>query len=145
MPPRAALLLAALLPACGPTGTDAKCVSDRDCASGQTCSYATQRCRTPSGPDAGPIPCSADSECASGLCAGGACACTRDTWASYASGALAASCASCHGWPNALDSTRTRSLAIRGKLVNDAMPPNGGLPPDVRDRLVRWIDCGLPP
>jgi hypothetical protein len=129
---------------CGSADASGLCSTNADCAAGLVCDYGSSRCRAPVRPDAGAQPCTSDAECASGLCQSGSCACTQDTWTSYASGALSAHCGGCHGWASSFGTTASNSTGIRANLESGAMPLNGTLPQSDRDRLVRWIDCGMP-
>ena len=134
--------MALLAAGCGASGTT-PCVTNQDCGSGLVCEYKSSQCvAPPAGPDAGQS-CAADAECPSGLSSSGTCACTKDSWSSYAQGLMQTSCAGCHGWATSLSAVKSEA-SLRGNIEANAMPPNQGLPVDDQQRMLRWINCGMP-
>jgi hypothetical protein len=71
--------------------------------------------------------------------------CTPDNWATYAQGFVQVECVRCHADYTDYGTIETQSARIRSDLVGKTMPPDMMLTDDDLDRIVRWIDCDMPP
>ncbi len=67
-----------------------------------------------------------------------------DGWDNFAETVFDRRCLPCHAGYGSYEIVREDSEKIAGKIESGAMPPDGGLPPDVRRRVLAWIDRGGP-
>lgn len=121
------------------------CAGPEDCAADEFCDAETVSCR-PALPDGGSALASdaGTNRPDAGAASPDAGGCTADTWASFAQSSFSTNCSSCHSFVSTYSGVSSRASKIRSKLASGAMPPEGGLGQSERDRLVRWLDCGLP-
>ena len=70
--------------------------------------------------------------------------CARDGWDSYAEPLFDHRCAPCHAGYSSYEIVEQDQNRIASKIEAGAMPPDGGLPPEDRRRVLAWIDRGLP-
>ncbi|MBI3073530.1 MAG: hypothetical protein HYY84_15570 [Deltaproteobacteria bacterium] len=67
-----------------------------------------------------------------------------DTWQSFAQPFFRANCEGCHAWERDRNWTNRRLASIRQRISSGSMPPRQALAADLKQRILRWIDCGAP-
>ncbi len=152
---------------CGQAGQ--VCCSNNACASGLLCN-SVEQCVVPlsgnggstsgsssttsssssssggwtSGGSTGGASSSSSSSSSSGGSSTGPAQCTPDTWSNYASNFFNTNCAGCHSQFGSYSGVQSDSSRIESKIQSGSMPPYGGLSASDQQRIVAWINCGMP-
>ncbi|MHB8418397.1 MAG: hypothetical protein ACYDCL_10000 [Myxococcales bacterium] len=70
--------------------------------------------------------------------------CGTDTWSNYADGFFQVNCDVCHSNYDSYAGVAADSARIESDLTSGAMPLGGGLSQQDQQRIIAWINCGMP-
>ena len=71
-------------------------------------------------------------------------ACTTDTWSSWAHGFFGNNCVGCHSQFDSYSGVSSDRSGIQSRISSGNMPQGSTLSPADKQRILKWLSCGLP-